>query len=284
MNEQKAKAETFLALHRKPEPLVLPNVWNPIGARVLASLGYPAIATASAAIAESLGYLDGENVQFESMREMLFRIARSVAVPVSADIESGYSETLDVLKETVARILQTGVVGINIEDSIVEGGALRSIGEQSARIAAIRRVAESLDVHLVINARVDSFLTSGSTLEKDPIEDAVTRSAAYIKAGADCIYPIGPGDVHTLRVLREHIAGPLNALAGPGKASLSELKAIGFNRVSFGPHVFRTCLSRFVEIAEEVKASGTYECINRNALSRSDVRKYLIEGRETERS
>ena len=101
---------------------MLPNVWDPIGARVLERLGYPAIATASAAIAESLGYADGENIRLGTMLEILFRMSRSVSVPVTADIEAGYSDTVDALRETIVRVMGTGVVGINIEDSLVKGG------------------------------------------------------------------------------------------------------------------------------------------------------------------
>lgn len=281
-SKQRAKAQALLSLHTSGELLVLPNVWDPIGARVLERQGYPAIATASAAIAESLGYADGENIRLETMLEILFRISRNVSVPVTADIEAGYSDTVDALKETIVRIMETGVVGVNIEDSLVKGGPLRSMAEQCERISAIRDVAAIHGVHIVINARVDSFLSNSFSSQQEKIENAILRAKAYVEAGADCIYPIGPGDQETLSLLRERITAPLNVLASPKALGLADLHRLGINRVSFGPYVFRSCLSKFIGIAEELKGFGKYECFTENSLSGTDVSKFLISGKEQE--
>lgn len=279
-NEQRAKANALLSLHNSGELLVLPNVWDAIGARVLEQQGYPAIATASAAIAESLGYADGENIRLETMLGAVSRIASSVSVPVTADMESGYADTVSALQETIVRVMQSGVVGINIEDSQVGGGALRPLAEQCARIAAIREVTARHDVHLVINARVDSFLSNSFGSQEEKIEEAVARAKAYVEAGADCIYPIGPGDLETVSQLRQRIPAPLNILASPKAIGLAELHRLGINRVSFGPFIFRACLSKFVAIAEELKNSGDYACFAENSLSGADVRKFLVAGKE----
>ena len=281
-SEQRAKAQALLSLHTSGELLVLPNVWDPIGARVLERLGYPAIATASAAIAESLGYADGENIRLGTMLEILFRMSRSVSVPVTADIEAGYSDTVDALRETIVRVMETGVVGINIEDSLVKGGPLRSIAEQCERISAIREVAVSHGVHIIINARADSFLSSSFSSLQEKIEDAILRARAYVEAGADCIYPIGPGDDETLSLLRERITAPLNVLASPKASGLADLHRLGINRVSFGPYIFRSCLSKFVGIAEELKGFGKSSCFAKNSLLGADVSKFLISGKEQE--
>lgn len=281
-SEQQAQAQTLLALHTSGELLVLPNVWDVIGARVLEKTGYPAIATASAAIAESLGYADGENIRLETMLEILFRISRSVRVPVTADIEAGYAETVDALQENIAQVIQTGVVGINIEDSLAGHSALRSIKAQCERIAAIRQVANTHGVHLVINARVDSFISSGLDSKQEKIEQAILRAQAYVEAGADCIYPIGPGDRETLGILRERITAPLNVLASPKALGLAELQRLGINRVSFGPHIFRSCLAKFVGITEELKKFGNYESFAQYSLSGADVSNFLISGKEQE--
>ncbi|MBI5840609.1 MAG: isocitrate lyase/phosphoenolpyruvate mutase family protein [Chloroflexi bacterium] len=278
--EQKSKARVFLSLHTNGELLVLPNIWNPIGARVLEAKGYPAVATASAAIAESLGYADGENIKLETMLDILFRISRSVSVPVTADIEAGYSDSLDSLKETISQVIQTGVVGINIEDSLVEGGSLRSAAEQCERIAAIREAASAQGLHLVINARVDGFLSDSFKSEKEKIEGTVTRARLYAEAGADCIYPIGPGDHKTLDMLRKRISTPLNVLASSKALGLTELHQLGINRVSFGPYIFRSCLSKFTDIADELKKFGEYDCFAERTLSRTDVGKFLVAGKE----
>ena len=279
-NEQRAKAKALLSLHNSGELLVLPNVWDAIGARVLEQQGYPAIATASAAIAESLGYADGENIRLETMLGVLSRIASSVSVPVTADMESGYADTVSALQETIVRVMQSGVVGINIEDSQRGGGSLRPVAEQCARIAAIREVTARHDVHLVINARVDSFLSNSFGSQEEKIEEAVARAKAYVEAGADCIYPIGPGDYETVSQLRKRIPAPLNILASPKAIGLAELHRLGINRVSFGPFIFRAYLSKFVAIAEELKGFGAYACFAENSLSGADVRKFLVAGKE----
>jgi 2-methylisocitrate lyase-like PEP mutase family enzyme len=227
MRSQKEKADSLLSLHKSGDLLALPNVWNPIGARVLVAKGYPAVATASAALSASLGYEDGEKIQRSTLIEFLERIARSVDVPVTADIETGYGDSLAELEETVNQVIDAGIVGINIEDSIEEGGSLRSVVEQCQRISIVRQVADRRNLHLVINARVDCFLSSSFSDKTKALDEAVARAKAYSEAGADCIYPIGPGDEGTVRVLRNQIQAPINILASPTTAPLSTLQAIG---------------------------------------------------------
>lgn len=134
---QSEKADALLALHTGDEPLVLPNIWNPIGARILEAHGHPAVATASAALSASLGYADGERISRSTLIDLLARIVRSVAIPVTADIETGFGECIAELEETVALVLDAGVVGINLEDSLCgKEGVLRPIAAQRQRIAA----------------------------------------------------------------------------------------------------------------------------------------------------
>lgn len=258
--------------------LVLPNVWDPIGARILEEKGYPAVATASAAISASLGYRDGERIRRSTMIDVIGRIARSVLVPVTADIEVGYGESLAELEETAHLVLESGVVGVNIEDSLKEGGDLRQVDEQCQRIAALRQVANRHGVHLVINARVDCFVSEKFT-KQQAMEGAVTRARAYAAAGADCIYPIGPNDEATVRTLRERIKSPINILASPTAAPLAVLREIGVNRISFGPFIFRALLSKFQEIAEVLLTSGDYTCFS-DMLSREEAGEYLLDGNE----
>ena len=143
-DSQKEKAECLLSLHMGGDMLVLPNVWNPIGARILEKKGYPAIATASAAISASLGYQDGEKIKRSTLIDLIGRIARSVEIPVTADIEAGYGESITELEETANQVIESGVVGVNIEDSLEEGGALRPVDEQCQRIAVLRHIALNL--------------------------------------------------------------------------------------------------------------------------------------------
>jgi 2-methylisocitrate lyase-like PEP mutase family enzyme len=276
---QKHKAQNLLTLHRQAPLLVLPNVWNPIGARVLQAQGYPAVATASAAISASLGYQDGEKLKRSTLIDLIGRIAHSVDVPVSADIEAGYGRSTHDLDETINEVIDSGVVGVNIEDSFEEEGVLRPVEEQCRRISVVRQVADRRGIPLVINARVDSFLSSSFGDYGDATEDAVTRARAYAEAGADCIYPIGPGDEETARVLRARIELPINILVTPTAAPLKVLETIGVNRVSFGPFLFRSCLRKFIDIAETLLNQGDCSCIS-DMLSKAETAEYLIDGNE----
>ena len=291
MNQQtqKEKAQTLLALHTSGDLLVLPNVWNPIGARVLQAKGYPAVATASAAVSASLGYEDGERLKRSTLIDCLGRVARSVEVPVTADIEAGYGASLADLEETIRQVLEAGIVGINLEDSVLEASLeddapLRDVAEQSQRIAAVRKVADSHGIHLVINARVDCFLSAAYPDKAKAMDEAISRAHAYAEAGADSIYPIGPGDAETVRMLRDRIQLPINILASPSAAPLSVLREIGVNRVSFGPFVFRAWLRQFVDMAESLRgADGTlandYAALG-TLISGAEEAKYLLAGHE----
>jgi 2-methylisocitrate lyase-like PEP mutase family enzyme len=273
------KARALLSLHTQRDLLVLPNVWNPVGARILQAQGYPAIATASAAISASLGYQDGEKIKRSTLIDLIRRIADSVDVPVTADIEAGYGSSTAELEETIAAVIDSGVVGVNIEDSFGEEGVLRPVGDQCRRISVVRQVAALQGLHLVINARVDSFLSSASAGIEEATEDAVERAKAYVAAGADCVYPIGPGDEGTVRVLRARIDSPINILASPVAAPIEVLQAIGIDRVSFGPFVFRSCLKKFIDITQTLKNNGGYACFS-DMLSKEEAAEYLPDGNE----
>ena len=277
---QQQKAKTFLSLHSGKELLLLPNIWNPLGARILEAKGYKAAATASAAISATLGYTDGERIKRATLIDIIFRIANSVAIPVTADIETGFADSISILKETIIQVIDSGIVGINIEDSLAEGGALRNIDKQCERIATIREIADVKGLHLVINARVDSFLTAALKSQDEKIEDAIIRAKAYTKAGADCIYPIGPGDKETLLHLRKNIELPMNVLVSANAEPLTVLKNIGINRISFGPFVFRSCIQKFIGIADELQAMGNYDCFSSKTLSGAEIQKFLRDERE----
>ncbi len=277
---QAAKAQQLLSLHNNGKLLILPNVWNPIGARMLQAKGYPAVATASAAISESLGYSDGEQLKLDTMLDMVTRIVRSVDLPVTADFEAGYADTIEDLQENISRLLDTGAVGINFEDSFDDSAHLRPIPTQVERIKAVREVAERRGVHLVINARADSFFAEGFSSNEERIEDVVTRLNAYTQAGADCVYPVGRGDKETLTILRKRLTAPINVLATAKTASLNELQALGINRVSFGPYIFRSLLAKMSAMQDEIKNMGDYGIVMDGIWSGGDVKKYLVEGKE----
>jgi 2-methylisocitrate lyase-like PEP mutase family enzyme len=234
-NAQAKKARDFLALHHDPALLVLPNVWDPLGARMLESLGFPAVATASAAVAYSLGYDDGEYLTFDAMLGAIARVASAVDVPVSADIERGYADTAEGVRTNVCEAIRAGAVGINLEDSYEEGGPLRPLDDQVARIAAARTAATSEGVPLVINARVDTYIGDVDGSAEELLEMTTSRARAYLEAGADCIFPILMNDPADMKKLHAAIEAPINAFVWAQSPPMRELEAAGVARVSVGP-------------------------------------------------
>ncbi|MGX1561758.1 isocitrate lyase/PEP mutase family protein [Streptomyces sp. NPDC055506] len=236
-----SKADVFRALHhhRVPgDPLVLPGPWDAASARVFEEAGFPALATPSAGVAASLGYEDGQTPAGE-MFAAVARIVRAVDVPVSADVEGGYGLAP---KELVERLLETGAVGCNLEDS--EDGVLKDPRAHAEWLAEVRAAAGD---RLFVNARVDTFARGVA----DPGR-AIERAALYVAAGADCVYPIGaPPEV--LPLLRSGIQGPVNVGAlideGPSPA---ELGARGATRITFGPRLQRRAARALREIAAQL--------------------------------
>ena len=277
---QKKKAENFLSLHKAEKMLLLPNIWDPIGARILETKGFPAVATASAAISSSLGYKDGEKIKFTTHLETIKRIASSVEIPVTADIESGYSINLSGLKENINLLIDSGAVGINLEDNTWIEGKLRSIDEQCDRIEAVRETANSRGVHLVINARTDCFLSKDNKPKEELIAEAIKRANEYILAGADCIYPVGVLDLETVKTLRKEIKSPINILGSAKSVPLKTLQEIGVNRVSFGPFIFRSLLKKFSDIVDEIATLGSYDSFGSNTFSFDEVQKFLKQENE----
>lgn len=279
-NSQIKKALEFLKLHTNGKILILPNIWDPIGARVLEAKGFPAAATSSAAISSSLGFRDGEHIKFTTHLEIIKRIVNSVNIPVTADIESGYSKGSSGLKHSVNQIIQTGVAGINIEDSFEKEGSLRHVDQQCERIAAIREVAENHGVPLLINARVDCFLSGSIKTNDQMLAETIERANRYIGSGADCVYPIGVLDKDTIMTLRKEIDAPINILGSHRTIPLKEMQDIGINRVTFGPFLFRSVMKKFVNIVEELGKLGSYDCFSKEYYLYDEAIVFLREDKE----
>ncbi len=277
-NLQNQKAKKLLSLHTQNDALVLPNIWSPLGARILEEKGFPAVATASAAISASLGYKDGERIKFSTLMDISERIASSVNVPTTVDIETGYSKSSEELVSVITQVLDAGIVGINIEDSFDDG--LRDINEQAKRIKIIREVANERGIHLVINARIDCFISNVFDKNAEKIEETIKRAKVYLEAGADCIFPVGIDDLDILKNLRQNISSPINALVLPDKITIQEMKDLGINRFSYGPFIFRALYKQFTEIIDKIVESNSSNNLNGNMLTYEEIQKYLCEDRE----
>jgi 2-methylisocitrate lyase-like PEP mutase family enzyme len=263
---QKEKADMFLKFHHDKEILVLLNSWNIGSSKLIEACGYKAIATTSMGIAASLGYPDCQVIKLSEMIEVITGIVNSVHAPVTVDIEAGYGNNLNEIIESVKKIISTGIVGINIEDSIDLNPVLIDEMEFCERIAAIRALSDSLGFHLVINARTDSFYTSSGSLQ-EKLSESIRRGNKYREAGADCIFVQPVWEKETISTLVKEINAPINILANPGMGaglppSVSELQDLGVARLSLGSSLLKATLALIKKIADELSERGTYNILS----------------------
>lgn len=245
----KARADRLRELHTG-EMLVLPNVWDAGSAAVVAGAGFPALATASAAVSAMLGYPDGQQAPWQEMFAAAARVARAVDVPVTVDAEAGYGMTP---RELVDRLLATGAVGCNLEDTDHQAGALADAEAQAQWLAQVRAAANDAGVPIVINARTDAFLPLGKLSGQERVAEAVRRGRLYLEAGADCVYPIAVRDKADLAALVRQIPGPVNGNPGEG-LDLATLAELGVARVSYGPRFYRAALADLKTAVEKLRA------------------------------
>lgn len=275
LNDQNNMAELFLKLHHGPDILVLPNAWDVMSARIFEQASFYAIGTTSNGIAASLGYPDGEQITFDEMIELIERIVRNTTIPINADIEAGYGKDVSEVVETVKRVIQAGVAGINLEDSTgVPECPLFDTKLQADKIEAVREAADFAGIHLVINARTDTFLTPFQD-EDARFRETVKRASSYVQAGADCIFVPGRLDGTIIARLATEIEAPLNILASPVTPNVSELKALGVARLSIGAGGFRTAMAAVKKVATELAELGTYEALFSETMSKAEVENLL---------
>lgn len=255
MSSQSEKADLLKKLHHSGKMLVLPNIWDAAGAVLLEKLGYPAVATASAAIAAAHGYEDGERIPFDLLVAIVAQIVKSVNVPVTVDMEAGYAADSETLKSNIRRLIAAGVAGINIEDTDVLTREMLPVEEQAEKLKLIGRVADRENTRLYINARTDVFLVKLHLPEDQKLALAIERGRAYVEAGADGIYPIFATEEETIKTLVNALKVPVNVLAKGGVPDLDVLQKLGVARVSFGPNVHRAMLLSMEALLKNVKES-----------------------------
>ncbi|MBO9619761.1 MAG: isocitrate lyase/phosphoenolpyruvate mutase family protein [Niabella sp.] len=263
---QKQKAEQFLQWHQDEEILVLLNSWDTGSSKLIEACGYKAIATTSMGIAAALGYPDCQVLQLPELLNVITGIVKGVQIPVTVDIEAGYGNDLGAIIDSVKKIIATGIVGINIEDSIDLNPVLIDEMEFCERIAAIRSLSDSLGFHLVINARTDSFYTSSAS-PKEKLAESIRRGNKYREAGADCIFVQPVWEKETIATLVKEINAPVNILSNPTigagfPPSVGELQDLGVARLSLGSSVMKATLALIKNIATELSQHGTYTILS----------------------
>jgi 2-methylisocitrate lyase-like PEP mutase family enzyme len=244
------KSRLFRTLHVPGSPLVLPNAWDPVSARIVANAGARAIATTSAGVAWSLGYGDGDHLPRELAVEAVARIVSAVEVPVSADIERGFGATAADVAETVRAICDAGAVGVNLEDS------LRPVEEQGERLAAARQAADEAGLHLFVNARIDTHRL-GTGDEESWLEETLRRALAYVDAGADGIFVLGAPSPAAVRTLVTSQPLPVNVAVDPGTSPVALLAEAGAARISAGSSIAEAAYGLVDRAARELLDAGT---------------------------
>ena len=247
------QAEALRRLHSDPRPLVLPNAWDVASARLVVKAGFPVVATSSGAVAATLGYEDDDSMPVDEAFDVIARIARSVSVPVTADVEAGYRLSP---KDLVKRLLEAGAVGCNLEDTDHHGDTdLLDAGENAERLRAVREAATEAGAEIVLNARVDVLRREGD--RRELFEEAVRRARLYLQAGADCVFPIRLADDELIGEFVRRVEGPVNVVAA-GAPPLARLAELGVARISFAGslmgQLYRVHETRLSEIAAEAAA------------------------------
>ncbi|WP_174556965.1 isocitrate lyase/PEP mutase family protein [Nocardia mexicana] len=230
------RASAFLALHRPGDPAILPTAWDAWSAVLVQEAGFSGLTVGSHPLAESVGKPDAEGMAFSDVLVRIREITSAVDIPVSVDLESGYSQAPEKLVEG---LLEAGAVGFNLEDTVhAEGGRLREAQEHADLVAALRQAADATGVHVVINARTDVVLREIGPAE-DRVDRAIARLLLAAEAGADVLYPVGRHDADTQRRLCAELPLPVNAIGMPELGGPGYFAELGVARVSFGPFLQR---------------------------------------------
>ncbi|MET0135614.1 MAG: isocitrate lyase/phosphoenolpyruvate mutase family protein [Kibdelosporangium sp.] len=249
MTSTAEKATRLQELHAAPELLLLVNVWDAITAKVVAETpGTRALATPSHGIAASRGYPDGEKIPRDEMIAEIALIVRVAGdLPVSADLEAGYGDP----GGTVARAIDVGAVGANLEDQ------MKPLAESVRAVEAAVAAAQSAGVDFVLNARTDAFVKAGDRDPEDVLADAIARGSAYLDAGASNFFVPGRLDATQVERLVGALGeGKVNLIGIPGSISLATAQKLGVSRVSYGPWSQNVALTALAKLAEDVYAGG----------------------------
>ena len=257
---QTEKADRFRSLHLGPGAFVIPNPWDAGSARILAGLGFQALATSSGASAGVLGRRDGSVTRDQALAQIRAIVA-ATDLPLSADLEKGFGNSPAEVAETIRLGAEAGLVGGSIEDATGESDQpLFDIGQATERIAAAAQAARALPFTFILTARAENFVRGYPDLG-----DTIKRLQAYEKAGADVLFAPGLPDLESVRAVCAAVNKPVNFMVGiKGKSfSLAELEAAGVKRVSLATSLFRAAMTGLVESAREVKEHGTFSYLDK---------------------
>ncbi|ANP48054.1 isocitrate lyase/PEP mutase family protein [Candidatus Viadribacter manganicus] len=258
------KAAIFHKLHE--ELLILPNTWDAASARIVEDAGAKAIATSSAAVAWAQGYADGHHFPVDKLIEVVKATERAVTIPITCDAEGGYSDDPKQAVDNVAKLIDAGAVGINLEDNVYPHEL------HLKKIEAIRAMAEKKGVNLYINARTDVYLKALAPPEQ-AAEETLRRAAAIERAGASGLFVPGIADAAQIGVIVSGTKLPLNIMARPGAPSAAKLRELGVRRVSAATGLFNAAMAAAREAAEDFLRDADSEALWQRRGSPPDYNK-----------
>ncbi len=256
----------FRKLHSDPSrPLLLPNVWDAGSARLVESLGAKAVATTSAGVGWALGYPDGNALPVKQLENLISNILRIVRIPLSVDVEAGYTNDPKAVGENLKGILGSGIAGINIEDGTGPTDAL------AAKIENVKKTTASLGVDVFVNARTDVYLQS-LVPEGQRIKETIARAQVYRSAGADGIFVPALSDPKQIaEIVPAVVTMPLNLMAWPGLPNAAELKKLGVRRLSSGSGIPQVIWNRVARLAKTFLETGASEPMSEDYMSHADL-------------
>ncbi len=270
---QADKAKKFRALHEAPGSFVIANPWDAGSARMLAGLGFEALATSSGAKAGVLGKRDGKVTREEALANAKL-IVEATDLPVAADLEKGFGDGPDAAAETIRRAYAVGLVGGSIEDATGnKDKPLFDIKNATERVAAAVKAAQGLPIPFVLTARAEGFLRGQADLD-----DVIKRLQSYEAAGADVLFAPGLPDLAAVKKVCGSLKKPFNFMVGiKGKSfSKAELESAGVKRISLATSLYRAAMTGLLDAAKEVKEKGTFGYLDRT-ISTPDINAFMKE-------
>jgi len=252
--------QEFKLLHEQKNPLQIGNVWDVQSALLFEKMNYKALGTSSAAIANSLGYEDGEQMRFEELHVIVKSIAaKVVAIPLTVDIEAGYSRDTNEIIENIVLLSQEGVVGINLEDSVVEDGNREIVDSDSfsETIKAIKKYLFEKEINIFLNIRTDPYIIGLD----NALSESITRAGLYEKAGADGIFVPCITHDDDIKSLVDSVSLPVNVMAMPNLPSISKLEWFGVKRISMGPFVYNKMNEHLKNILGDIQDNQSFNCL-----------------------
>jgi 2-methylisocitrate lyase-like PEP mutase family enzyme len=251
--------DLFFQLHHQQEPLLIANVWNAQSAMIYEQLGFKAIATSSAAVAEANGYKDGEQIPFDEYLYVIKRIIASTKIPLSVDMETGFGDTNEEVVDNLVQLHKLGVAGINIEDSRIENGKrkIHDVAWFADKLSVITRSLKSKNIRMFINVRCDTFILGLN----DALAEATRRMNIYEQTGVDGIFLPCITSVADIKAAVSSTKLPLHVLCMPDLPDFKTLENAGVRRISMGDFAYAYLYKELGNVSRQILADGNFSAL-----------------------